>query len=208
MSPKAAASVTVPTRAPTPLGMLVKDFGPWELLTTTSCPASTATFTRGRETASVPAKGRLEVNDSSAMVAAALDGFGVVRDPRMCWSPRSRQGRSSRCCGIGRSQPGRRISCARPTGERRKGGDRREDPSRRGVTDRRRTSGHPRAQPMCRAGCPTLAGKQTSFAGDTRADMMGLGPPIACRTGTVVRADVRPSSSSHVRDDHSRSTPF
>ena len=47
-----------------------------------SRPAERAwTFTRGRTSVSVPAKGRLEVNDSGAMVTAALDGFGVVLGP-------------------------------------------------------------------------------------------------------------------------------
>ncbi len=38
-------------------------------------------FMRGRETLSVPVKGRMEVNDSGALVAAALEGFGIVLGP-------------------------------------------------------------------------------------------------------------------------------
>ena len=38
-------------------------------------------FMRGRETLTVPVKGRVEVNDSAALVAAALAGFGIVLGP-------------------------------------------------------------------------------------------------------------------------------
>ena len=39
------------------------------------------TFTRGQEVVSVPCKGRMEVNDSGALAAAALSDFGVVLGP-------------------------------------------------------------------------------------------------------------------------------
>lgn len=45
------------------------------------------TFTRGQESVSVAAKGRMEVNDSSALAAAALDGFGVVLGPEEALMP-------------------------------------------------------------------------------------------------------------------------
>ena len=38
-------------------------------------------FGRGEDTSVVPVKGRLEVNDCGALVAAALEGFGIVLGP-------------------------------------------------------------------------------------------------------------------------------
>jgi DNA-binding transcriptional LysR family regulator len=39
------------------------------------------TFTQAGQTSSVPGEGRLDINDSGALIAAALDGFGVVVAP-------------------------------------------------------------------------------------------------------------------------------
>lgn len=49
-------------------------------------------FTRGPETVAIPARGRLEVNDSNALLAAALAGFGIVLGPEDALRPALRSG--------------------------------------------------------------------------------------------------------------------